>query len=636
MNTAQRSFSSHLGLGRQRSAEPAGSGQSGLTSVPRPGLSRRAFLHRAGWALAGTGLGTRWVAAAAVAGPAGLAEETLAFIRRCAREDGGYAPSPDPRYEGNSDTRLSDLAAVTYAVVLAKTMGWELPHPERTIQFIQRHQQADGSFANQAGRMDPRGDLAVLYNTVQGVVALRALGQAPKKDPAPVPDRFFVNGAFKKLPWYATSFFPLFYAALGRPFPKDCDQALRHLQLASQTEDGYLGDHVAATFHMAHYFRLVGEPTPKAQPMVERVLRSQKPDGGFDIKEPDWDVHACFDAVFILRQLGGDTEPVRRALEKATQWALRCRNADGGFGHFPGRPSDLDAVYFQFGTLIQTGAVPGVRNNLPDAHLLGWGHAMQPGKNYKAVGPAAASTPEPPYWVEGMKAAHASFKGKAGYVAQFGDSITYSMAFWTPIGWDEPDKYLTTEDGFPKRPKEKRWRDTLGGFRAKGPEHGNYSGWRVGDVLKAMDSVLERQQPEAALILVGTNDISGGAVPEGYREGLRKVVQKCLEAHCVPLLNTIPPRRGREEAVEAANRVIREVALESKVPLADFHAECVRRRPGQTWDNTLISQDGIHPSGGEVNVYTEENLKTCGYALRNWVNFLAVRELYFRVLEPRS
>jgi lysophospholipase L1-like esterase len=231
-----------------------------------------------------------------------------------------------------------------------------------------------------------------------------------------------------------------------------------------------------------------------------------------------------------------------------------------------------------------------------------------------------------------MKAVHDSFKGNSGYVAQFGDSITYSMAFWTPIGWDEPDNYLTTDDGFPKRPKGKRWRDTLKGFRAKGPEHGNYSGWRVGDVLGAIDAVLKREQPEAALIMVGSNDISGGTVPDGYREGLGKMVQKCLDAHCVPILNTIPPRRDRQDAVEAANRVIRQTALEYKVPLADFHAECLRLRPGQTWDGSIISQDGLHPSGGQANVYTEENMKLCGYALRNWVNFLALRELYFRVL----
>jgi hypothetical protein len=68
-----------------------------------------------------------------------VAEETFAFIRRCARRDGGYAPSPDPKYPGNSDTGSSDLAAVTYAATLAKTMGWRLPHPERSLEFIQRH-----------------------------------------------------------------------------------------------------------------------------------------------------------------------------------------------------------------------------------------------------------------------------------------------------------------------------------------------------------------------------------------------------------------------------------------------------------------------------------------------------------------
>jgi len=311
-----------------------------------------------------------------------LADRTFDFIRRCARTDGGYDPSPDLEYKGNSDTGLSDLAAVTYAATLAKTMGWKLPDPERSIEYVQGRQQPDGSFAHLAGKMDAKSDLAILYNTVQGVVALRALGVRPKIDPSKVMDRFFADDAFKNLPWYTTSFFPLFYTALDRPFPKEYDQALRARQIGSQTEDGYLGDHVAAAFHMAHYFRLVGQPTPKAKQMVARVLRDQKADGGWNIKEPSWDVHACFDAVFVLRQLGGDTEPVRRAIGKAADWALSCRNSDGGFGHYPEWHSDMDAVYFQFGTLIQAGRVPGVRRDLTDAHTLSWGHAMQPGKVY--------------------------------------------------------------------------------------------------------------------------------------------------------------------------------------------------------------------------------------------------------------
>ncbi|MCY2955150.1 MAG: terpene cyclase/mutase family protein [Planctomycetota bacterium] len=310
-----------------------------------------------------------------------VAEETLEFVRRCGREDGGYGASPEVGYKGNSDTKASDLAAVTYAAVLAKTMGWKLDGVEKSIEFVKRHQREDGVFVNMAGSFDPKSDLAVLYNTTQGVVALRAMGQRPRVDPARVMDRFFVGEVYKKLPWYTTSFFPLFYAALGREFPKAYDQRLREWQISSQAEDGYLGDHVASTFHMAHYFRLVGEQTPRGQKMVKRIVESQKADGGFDIKEPDWDVHACFDAVFVLKQLG-EGEAVRSAIEKAGDWAMRCRNADGGFGHYRGRASDMDAVYFQFGTLVMAGRVKGARLDLADGHTLSWGHAMKVGRVY--------------------------------------------------------------------------------------------------------------------------------------------------------------------------------------------------------------------------------------------------------------
>jgi geranylgeranyl transferase type-2 subunit beta len=309
-------------------------------------------------------------------------ERTLDFILNCAREDGGYAPSPDPAYPGNSDTGLSDLAAVTYALILARTVGWDLPNRDRSADFVQRHQQPDGSFASFAGSFDPRSDLAILYNTTQGTVALRTLGLKPKVPPTRAMDRFFEKDAFKRLPWYTTSFFPLFYAASGETFPRGRLEAVRNHMAQHQAADGYLGDHVAAAFHMAHYFRMIGQPVPRAADMVRRVLKDQKPDGGWNIKEPDWDVHACFDAVFILHQLGGDSEACRMAISKAAAWTLRCHNADGGFGHFPAWHSDMDAVYFQYGTLIQAGRVPDANFDLPDAHVLSWGHAMKPGRIY--------------------------------------------------------------------------------------------------------------------------------------------------------------------------------------------------------------------------------------------------------------
>ena len=161
-------------------------------------LSRRELLRGAACALGGAAFAVSPRLFAAARPPANLAEETFAFIRRCARPDGGYAPSPDSTYAGRSDTGASDLAAVTYAATLAKTMGWRLPEADRSVEFIQRHQQPDGTFINLGGTMDPKSNLAVLYNTVQGVVALRALGNKPKHDATHALDRFFAGDAYKK------------------------------------------------------------------------------------------------------------------------------------------------------------------------------------------------------------------------------------------------------------------------------------------------------------------------------------------------------------------------------------------------------------------------------------------------------
>jgi lysophospholipase L1-like esterase len=202
----------------------------------------------------------------------------------------------------------------------------------------------------------------------------------------------------------------------------------------------------------------------------------------------------------------------------------------------------------------------------------------------------ASGAEQKPYWFDAMKEVNANFDGNPGYVAQLGDSITYSMAFWVPIGWMEPRAYLT-DDGLPKDPKSGRWRETLKGFRAKGRSNGNYSGWKVGNLLGVLDKVLAQQDPEVAIVMIGTNDMRAD---ETYRKGLETVVEKCLAANCIPILNTIPPKRNREDMVAAINVVIKETAAKYKVPLVDFHAEVVKRRPGKTWDGTLIGKDGVH------------------------------------------
>src|SRR5437016_4103720 len=43
---------------------------------------------------------------------------------------------------------------------------------------------------------------------------------------------------------------------------------------------------------------------------------------------------------------------------------------------------------------------------------------------------------EEPAWVGPTKKVHARFTGKPGTFAQFGDSITITMAFWAPLRQD--------------------------------------------------------------------------------------------------------------------------------------------------------------------------------------------------------
>ena len=259
--------------------------------------------------------------------------------------------------------------------------------------------------------------------------------------------------------------------------------------------------------------------------------------------------------------------------------------------------------------------------------------AAEPAVAEEASATATATLPD---WVEPMRKVHAAFDGNAGYVAQLGDSITHSLAFWSPLGWDEPQQYLTEEDGLPEKPENQRWRDVIQGTRDKGSEHGNQGGWRVGNVQRVLDEVLAKKKPEVALIMLGTNDISGKRVPKNYEPGLTEIVQKCLDAHCVPILSTIPPRRDHDAVVAEANDIVKKIAREKQIPLIDYHAEIVRRQPEGAWQGTLISADGVHPTGKKTNVYDEENLQVDGYALRNWLSFLKLREVYFWVLQPQD
>jgi geranylgeranyl transferase type-2 subunit beta len=272
-----------------------------------------------------------------------------------------------------SDSAYSDLSAVTYAVTIHKTFGWKLPYKEKTIAFLLGRQKSTGEFINVAGTVKPSSAEGKTYNTTQALVALRALGVKPKFDPSPIFEDV-LKADYKELPPYTTSFFPLAYLCMGKAIPAKADQGVRALMV--QDRSGYLNDHIAATFHASHYYHLVGEPTPKVPAMLSRVLADQAPDGGWMLNRPSRDRHATFDAVFTLYHEGHGRKDCQDAIGRAAQWALSCRNDDGGFGHFPGSTSDADAVYFQVGALVMAGVLRPAEPLPADPHLLSWGHLM--------------------------------------------------------------------------------------------------------------------------------------------------------------------------------------------------------------------------------------------------------------------
>src|SRR5437879_2833027 len=75
--------------------------------------------------------------------PAEVEAGLKAFWAKTALADGSFRPGTDPDYKGMSDSALSDLAPVTYAVTLHKTFGWQLPHEEKTRAYLLALQKED-------------------------------------------------------------------------------------------------------------------------------------------------------------------------------------------------------------------------------------------------------------------------------------------------------------------------------------------------------------------------------------------------------------------------------------------------------------------------------------------------------------
>ncbi|MDP6557500.1 MAG: SGNH/GDSL hydrolase family protein, partial [Pirellulaceae bacterium] len=248
-----------------------------------------------------------------------------------------------------------------------------------------------------------------------------------------------------------------------------------------------------------------------------------------------------------------------------------------------------------------------------------------------------------PEWTTAMQKVHSRFNGEEGTFALFGDSITISRAFWFGLPYSRKNASQEMEVAFQLVNKH-MLKDC---WDRKGPQFGNQGSMTIRWAHKNVDMWLKDLNPEVALIMFGTNDLHQLELQE-YEDKTREVVKKCLDNGTVVILSTIPPRHGYTEKAAKFADAVRKIALELKVPLTDYHAEILNRRPND-WDGaldkfkayegfdvpTLVARDGVHPSNPRKyrNDYSAAGLKNNGFALRNYLTLMKYAVVIRQVLE---
>jgi lysophospholipase L1-like esterase len=252
-------------------------------------------------------------------------------------------------------------------------------------------------------------------------------------------------------------------------------------------------------------------------------------------------------------------------------------------------------------------------------------------------------------YADAMSKVAAKFGGKEGVVIHVGDSITYANPY---SGWAKHGKGKTPGDQAILKWMHCGANDATDGWflasvdRPGGQSETAKGGIRSYEYLEGSRSgfpplaeILKKFNPQMAVVMLGTNDVNQGRTAVQYKSDMTKVVDAILANNTIPILSTIPPVKGKDDAVKAYNAVLLEIVKEEKIPLIDYYGEIVKRRPTD-WLGTLVSDDGVHPSAGISGASagsepTEENLKNSGYLLRGVLSVRKIAEVKAKVLDKK-
>ena len=157
-----------------------------------------------------------------------------------------------------------------------------------------------------------------------------------------------------------------------------------------------------------------------------------------------------------------------------------------------------------------------------------------------------------------------------------------------------------------------------------------------------------------AVLMLGTNDVTAGRAVGDFSADLTGIVNALEGQNIVVVLSTIPPHftPTTQTAVIAYNSAIRSFAQARGLPLIDLHEEILLRRPGTTWNGTLLGFNDVHPSasgggydsasdpyaasGDAVSHSTGEACLQVGYLLRSWLTVQKLKEVKSCVADGAS
>ncbi|MEO0561444.1 MAG: SGNH/GDSL hydrolase family protein [Chloroflexota bacterium] len=216
---------------------------------------------------------------------------------------------------------------------------------------------------------------------------------------------------------------------------------------------------------------------------------------------------------------------------------------------------------------------------------------------------------------------------QADVFIKVGDSATASPTFLTPIGDAAYDLAGYTDlqgvvdfySATPLRNGNSFNNQSLAsgvGWTAAGPTNPDYRDRAACERSESpLQCAVRVNNPSVALVMLGTNEVSYMSVDD-YLTNMGRLIDEAVELGVIPVISTIPPRRGNDEKVAAYNEALRTFTTERRVPLWDYAAVLA------TAPDDGMMADRIHPSSPPGNAFrgsatfTPDNL-IYGFTLRN-------------------